>query len=220
MTKTKGIMYIAVGQEHLDLAIKSAESVLKFNPTANIKILANAPSTDLITDISHLVIFKSGWKKDVIVAFMKTQLNIYSPFDVTLYLDNDIRCVGDLSDVWQYCGDWLAVSLAFNPILPTDKSTDPEVVKTKECLGVIGNYTQYNTGVFLFQKLAHTKELFNQWREQWREFRNHENMAFTRLTTYGMPVDYLPSLFNQFYPDKHDLSILIHHIGWYKKYLE
>jgi hypothetical protein len=219
MIDSKGVVYIAVGKKHLDLAIKSAESVLKFNPTVNIKILSDAPSSDLVIDISYLVIFRSGWRKDVLVAFLKTQLNIYSPFDVTLYLDNDIRCVGDISDIWQYCGDWLAVAPAFNPIRPTDKSTDPEIVKTKEYLDVIGNYAQYNTGVFLFEKLPHTKELFNQWRQQWCEFRKHENMAFTRLTTYGIPVDYLPDKFNQFYPHKQDSSILIHYISWYKKYL-
>jgi hypothetical protein len=220
MTRTKGIVYIAVGKEHLELAIKSAQSVLKLNPTVNIKILADAPSSDLVIDISYLVIFRSGWKKDVLVAFLKTQLNIYSPFDMTLYLDNDIRCVGDISDIWQYCGDWLAVSPAFNSIRPTDRSTDAEIIKTKECLDIVGNYMQYNTGVFLFKKLAHTNELFNQWRQQWGEFRNHENMAFTRLTTYGIPVAYLPHKFNDFYPHRTGSSVLIHYISWYKKYLE
>lgn len=219
MTYTKGIIYIAVGQEHLDLAIKSAESVLVFNPTVNIKILADAPSSDLIIDISQLKIFNAGLKPDVLVACLKTQLNRLSPFHTTLYLDNDIRCVGDISDVWQYCGDWLALAPAFNPILSTDLDTDPEVVQTKLCMDIVGNYMQFNTGVFLFKKLPHTDELFNHWYQGWNEFKTHENMAYTRLTTYGIPVDYLPSVFNQFYPDKHDLSVLIHYISWYKKYL-
>lgn len=99
MQKTRGIVYIALGEQHLKLAIESAKSVLKFNPTVNIKILADSLDSDLITDVSYLAIFRSGWKKHVLVAFLKTQLNIYSPFDVTLYLDNDIRCVGDISDI-------------------------------------------------------------------------------------------------------------------------
>jgi hypothetical protein len=57
------------------------------------------------------------------------------------------------------------------------------------------------------------------WNMQWEEYKHHENMAFTRMIAMGMPVNELPSVYNDFYPNKSVNSKLVHYIAHYKQYL-
>jgi hypothetical protein len=220
-----GIVYIAIGNKHLEMAIASAKSIINTSSRAqNITILTDCQDRSIagmsIENISTFIRALRFKPAEELVAYLKTRLCDLTPYHRTLYLDNDTLAIADLSDVWQYCGKWIGVVPAYNPILSdVDYGDDLEIAKTKDCLATIGDYRQYNTGIFLFTKYHHVEKFFDLWHEEWKNFERFENMAFNRLVTYGMPVDYLPNVYNEFYPNRNSDSKLIHYIGGHKKHL-
>jgi hypothetical protein len=125
-----------------------------------------------------------------------------------------------ISKVWDYCTDNIAVAPAYNPLVKgIDYSGLAEELETYYYHLTADNWNQYNTGVFLFNKSENNTNLFRLWHEEWYRFRDYENMAFNRLCLHELEYTNLPSTYNQFYPDKNGDSILVHYIGWCKKYL-
>jgi hypothetical protein len=220
---TRGIIYIAISDKYRKMAVNSAQSVERnyIGECPRIMILSNYPrELKLSKYIYGCPIKLPAYSPDIATAYLKTKLHKFSPFDETLYLDCDTKAVADISDVWKYCGDNISVAHAFNPLKEDfDYRCNREAVETHRCLSVFGDFTQYNTGVFLFNKSKDTNSIFDAWRKQWHEFRYHENMAFNRLVSYGMTVNQLPAIYNNFYPNRSDDSKIVHYVGWYKKYL-
>jgi lipopolysaccharide biosynthesis glycosyltransferase len=224
-----GIVYIALGIDYLNMALDSMQSIFDtysiFGEFPNFRIF-----TDIELPLDNLVVNAPGFieyintdeypDKSIATAYLKTQLYNLSPFDKTLYLDCDTKIVGDISDIWSCADDFIAVAPAFNPIKENTFYSDPETKHTQYCLSVIGDFLQYNTGVFLFQKCASTQIEFDVWKMQWEEYRHHENMAFTRMVAMGMPVKELPHEYNSFYPLATNNDRIIHYIAHTKKYLK
>jgi lipopolysaccharide biosynthesis glycosyltransferase len=223
---TRGIVYIAIGLNYLEMAISSAMSVLAncIEPI-NIVIFTDLALTRdclgvSIRNITEHIEDVKQLSPGIISAYLKTQLYKLSPFDETLYLDSDVMAVADIKDVWSYCTDNIAVAPAYNPLSKGNNYSGlTEEIETSYYLLVDDSWKQYNTGVFLFNKSSVSYTVFMVWAEEWRRFRNYENMAFTRLNSYGFKFTELPSIYNQFYPDRNGDSVLIHYIGWCKKYL-
>lgn len=225
---TKGIVYIALGVEYLEMATNSILSIVenysKTEHLPNFKVFTDVdtssiPRIDQIPSFFQYINPVEYPDNGVATAYIKTILYHLSPFDITLYLDCDTKIVGDISKIWSYCGNRIAVSRAFNPIKEDTIYSDSECIKTQQQLSVIGDFTQYNTGVFLFKKSPNTKSIFRAWNDEWELFKNHENMAFNRLVAQGMGVDYLLPVYNDFYPNRCPQSVLVHYIAHYKKYL-
>jgi lipopolysaccharide biosynthesis glycosyltransferase len=223
---SRGIIYIAIGLNYLEMAISSAMSVLTncIDPI-DIVIFTDQPFnrnclgvsirniSDRIKDINHL-------SPGRIAAYLKTKLNKLTPFDQTLYLDSDLIAVQDISRIWDYCTDNIAVAPAYSPLINgINYSGLNEEVETCRYHLLAQSWKQFNTGVFLFNNSPITYRLFTIWNEEWERFKSYENMAFSRLCLYGFDFTQLPSIYNQFYPHRTGDSILIHYIGWCKKYL-
>jgi hypothetical protein len=226
MQENKGIVYIALGSEYVQMACKSIESIL----------VNSSESYDfcIITDIDfgHNLLIKFGQITTLLIepidpsnlgastAYLKTRLIYLSPFDKTLYVDCDIRAVRDIACIWSYCGESIAVASAFNPICANEfYPVDSEQEETQKYLSSLGDFTQYNTGLFLFKKSSQLQYVFDMWLVEWIKYKQHESMAFNRLVAKGMPVNYLLSIYNDFYPNKNIDSVLVHYIGGYKKHL-
>ena len=223
---TRGVVYIAIGLNHLEMAISSAMSVLaNCVEPVNIVVFTNlALNRDClglsIRNISEHIQDVKDLSNGIIAAYVKTKLNQLSPFDETLYLDTDVMAVKNIKGVWNYCGDNIAVAPAYNPLSKGNNYSGlAEEIETSYRMLVNSNWNQCNTGVFLFNKSLNTYSLFTAWVREWEKFKKYENMAFTRLSAYGFKFNDLPSIYNQFYPDRNEKSILIHYIGWCKKYL-
>jgi lipopolysaccharide biosynthesis glycosyltransferase len=223
---SKGIVYIAIGLNYLEMAISSAMSVLtQCVQPIDIVIFTDLPfNRDClgvsIKNISDRIKDVKDLSPDRISSYLKTKLNQISPFDQTLYLDSDVIAVQDISKIWDYCGDNIAIAPAYNPILQySDYSGLSEELETYYYHLISENCTQYNTGVFLFNKSDNTTNVFKAWHNEWYQFRNHEGMAFNRLCVHEFEYINLPPIYNQFYPQRNGDSILIHYIGWCKKYL-
>jgi Glycosyl transferase family 8 len=224
--KSKGIIYIAIGDEYVRMAIESAKSIASHyigSKCPPIVILTDNPiDLGISLDISMSAIgIKYPANPSVGTAYLKTRLNYLSEFEQTLYLDCDTRVVGDLSPIWDCIGDSIAVAPAYNPIQKYfNYPHDPEASETSIILSKIDDYTQYNTGVLLFEDTLYVDNIFRLWLKEWRRFKHLDNKAFTRAISQGVSVDSLDAKYNQFYPDINADSIIIHYIGVYKQYLK
>jgi lipopolysaccharide biosynthesis glycosyltransferase len=223
MMENQGIVYIAIGQSHLELAIASAQSVIDTaSEPQSITILCDLDYVDANSKISFVNIAQyagAHWQdKSNLVAYLKTKLYRLTPYEKTLYLDNDIRAVKDLSSIWDYVEDGIGFCKAFNPLIK--ERSYPVGSEEAYTANVIDDWNQYNSGMFLFTDSSAMFAFFENWNRQWHKFKHHENMALTRLFNHSpvRPIE-LPSKFNDFYPSKNRDSILIHYIGGYKKYL-
>jgi Nucleotide-diphospho-sugar transferase len=227
LNNMNGIVYIALGHEHLQLALKSISSIYDTGsfPLAAIITDSTSETTLLIgnsevkiINISHLC--SKALSPDIISAYLKTQLYKLSPFDKTLFLDTDVRAARNIDAIWTYRNKSIAVAPAFDPIRDTDIfQSDSEEHYTQRWFDVYDNYTQYNTGVFLFEKCNEVKAVFEKWEDEYNRFQHHENMAFNRLVAQGLQVDYLLQVYNDFYPKRTTDSVLVHYIGGYKHFL-
>jgi hypothetical protein len=225
-----GIAYLAIGLSYLQQAVLSAISVIEHTASCpNITIYTDVywSSNVLIKDCENINIENishycdCSLSPDVLSAYLKTKLYELSPFNKTLFLDTDIRAVGDVSYIWSYCNKSIAVARAFSPLYAeANYSEGSEEKYTQKSLSILGDFAQYNTGVFLFEKCDRISEIFELWNREWHMFKKHENMSFTRITTQGVNVDFLDSKYNQFYPDANLDSILIHYIDSYKIHLD
>jgi alpha-N-acetylglucosamine transferase len=221
--ENRGIVYIAIGQKALEMAIDAAKSVIdRSHESPSITVLCDREFSDADTGISFVNIGNySGayWKNgSCAAAYLKTCLHRLSPYDKTLYLDNDIRAVKSIDNLWDYVDEGIGFCNAFNPLI---KDRDyPDNSEELYTANVITNWHQYNAGMFLFVKSDLTFDFFENWNHQWKKFRNHENMALTRLLDYSqIKLIQLPCKFNDFYPNKNQNSILVHYISHYKEYL-
>jgi Glycosyl transferase family 8 len=220
--KTQGIVYVAIGEKALSMAITSAQSVIDTSSARQlITIFCDVDRSGIDSEMSFIDLspYSESYFKDksCLAAYLKTKLYELSPYDKTLYLDNDIRAIKDISSIWDYVRDGIGLSKAFRPLIKGCKYA--EGLEESYTANVISNWHQYNSGMFLFVKSPLMSSFFNNWYREWSKFKNHENMALTRLLDYSkvQPIE-LPSKYNEFYPDRNASSILIHYISHYKKY--
>jgi Glycosyl transferase family 8 len=238
--ESRGIVYIAIGLEHLERARQSADSLMlksESNRLLNITIFTDciSPQRNLlggfgddgigfnIRSIRNSLQPIAHWDSDKIAACVKTWIYDLSPYDKTLFLDDDIKAIKCIDSIWDKVEDGIGFARAFNPLLPL-KNRYPgssEESQTIDAMKTSGDFTQYNSGVFLFTRNRLVENFFQFWNLEYSLFRKHENMALTRvLNEYmGLPqITELDKKYNDFYPNKDDHSVLIHFIGHYKKY--
>ena len=181
---TKGIIYIAIGESHLKLAINSAISIIKTGYNDKFLILTDVEvKYNLIKcqiqfkDISQITNSIADLSPDKLVAYLKTRLYKYSPFDKTLFLDNDIRAVKPINSIWGFTNDWIGFASAYNPInLHDQHQANSEELATSQIL-TSDNLTQYNSGMFLFGKSSELVVFFDGWFREWLRFKKHENIS-------------------------------------------
>jgi hypothetical protein len=223
--KSKGIVYIAIGKKYLDMSVKSASSIINTSSSKEKIVIFTDCEVEICRDISienissYIATF-NYLSPDSLSAWLKTQINILTPFSETLCLDCDIKAINDISSIWDYSSEYITIAKALNPLVKDAYyKNNREAIETAKCLEFIGDYTQYNTGVFLFKDSEAINGIFKMWEKEWEKFKHYENMAFNRLISYGLPVVELPSRYNTFYPDRNHDSVLVHYPGGYKKYL-
>lgn len=90
--KKRGVLYIAWGKSHVDVARRSAASVKKWNPDLGTAIWCNA--FDDTTGFDQSFAIPDG------LARPKVDLLCDTPFDETLYMDNDTIVRADLGSMF------------------------------------------------------------------------------------------------------------------------
>jgi hypothetical protein len=198
-----GIVYVAYGDDYLDMAVASALSVKQYSkiPTA---IFCDREGIDLIkVDIPNAMYGDRA---------IKTQLYKYSPFDKTLYLDCDtlIDSYG-IEDIFNY--NAIGMCEAFNPL--NEFAIDLESQYTWKLLP--DNFIQYNTGVILFDKSNESSEIFDTWYHEWLRFGTRDNLALHRaIASRKIEIDLLPRSYNHLYSQS-GKSIVTHYADLFGK---
>ncbi|TKX73486.1 hypothetical protein EXE46_14165 [Halorubrum sp. GN11_10-6_MGM] len=150
MNMEKGVLYVVTGEQYLNEAERSAESLKN---TTNIHCT-------LITDQCHETnIFDSvnivSNDPDSPDKLYKIENMTKTPYEKTIFLDSDTyicRNISPLFDIIKYFD--LAVSHA--PIRSTHR-----IPELPNC------FPEYNTGVICYQKNKQTQELFNKWKNNY-----------------------------------------------------
>lgn len=215
----RGIVYIAIGKKYLEMSIASARSL---NTQQSIAIITDTYLDCVLPENAWIIYVRNESNLSPIQfsAYLKTRLDQISPFDQTLFLDSDIRAVQDFKGIWDWLGNGISIAKAYNPIRADINYPSSEQNYTKHLMSVADSFVQYNSGVFLFSKTSEMKSFFNEWTNQWKLYRDCENMALTRvLVNSDTPICRLPNRYNEFYPYRNSDSCLVHYIGGFKNKL-
>lgn len=112
----------------------------------------------------------------------KVMLDLWTPFDDTLYLDADTRVQGDLSRGFDMLDDGWEMLITPSTNQGSDNMwhvAEPEreeTYLTYQCSDVL----QLQGGVFWFRKCEAVTRLFAAWREQWQHYARYDQAALLR----------------------------------------
>ncbi|MDA0267329.1 MAG: putative nucleotide-diphospho-sugar transferase [Cyanobacteria bacterium] len=182
----RGVIYLAVNHHsYLEAALISAVALRAQDGQIPIIIISNLP------DLNYLPLERYAITprclEPLIMAdsmglsrWLKTQINAYSPYDETLFLDADMLPLGNLSSLWPYLdqGDIAMATDRMAEIGLCDHVAPEEVQFTLDRLSP--HTTHFNSGVLLWRRTATTEALFAQWHQEWQRFRRHDQLALAR----------------------------------------
>ncbi len=199
----RGVIYGAIGGKHLQLAIASAKSVAQHNPELSILIVTDQPQTpiDCQYRIFILPIDTDQWEGGALQSnfersrLLKMSLNTFSPFTVSLYLDNDTLCRGSLEPLWEVLGD-RAFAAAVDEYPTVGECIHACTAEKEMTIAELGaESTQFNGGVLLWRKGEESRQIFDTWRKEWGIFRRIDQLALARTLQYHQVVK-LPEIYN------------------------
>jgi lipopolysaccharide biosynthesis glycosyltransferase len=117
----------------------------------------------------------------------KLNLDILSPYDITLYLDVDTQVNQDISIGFEIIEDGWDIAIVpsgrqgydvLGHIPEDDRNFTLEYLDTEPL--------NLQAGVFFFNRLT-TKPLFEMWRQEWQKFKQYDQAAFLRAL-YQCPL--------------------------------
>lgn len=178
-TLTRGICYVVYGFKARNEFQMSSRTLQHFN-----KIITALVADDKVNGRTKRIRFtqpehytniqKSRWAK--------VNLDQWSPFQQTLYLDADTRIRGDVSLGFDILNDGFDLVICpsiqqANNILHHVGEDDKE--HTLQSIGY-DDALQFQGGVFYFRKSRAMRALFETWREEWLRFENQDQGALIR----------------------------------------
>lgn len=168
-----GACYIAYGPNAHNAMQESKKSLLKHN-AIDVAICSDQSTHIADMPIRYDNVQRSRWAK--------VNLDLWSPFDYTLYLDADTKVNGDITAGFELLvNGWdVAISASENqyPRLlwhcsERDKEDTFKILGSREVL-------QYQAGVFFFRKSDAVKMLFENWRNEWLKYKEQDQGALLR----------------------------------------
>lgn len=203
---TRGVVYLAIDAwSYLELAVISACALHQVSPEMAIVILSNLDCPELQTQLAKLNIFiKSIVVPDperldraMVSRWLKIHLNNLNLFDETLYLDSDILPVKPIDEIWSFLelGDILISPDRFPQISECKYIAREEIDYTLKICPP--DSVQYNGGVILWKKSPQTQTLFDTWQQEWRVFKQQDQLALCRaIQTTKVEIVPLPRPYN------------------------
>ena len=170
---TCGVCYIAYGLPAQQAYSESKKSLLRHN---DIDVTLCSELSPHIQDmpIRYDNVQRSRWAK--------VNLDIWSEYDYTLYLDADTKVNDSLLAGFDYLRDgWdIAISASANQgsrllkhCSEQDKELTFKMVGSRDVL-------QYQAGVFFFRKSDAVKAFFKNWRSEWLKVKEQDQGALLR----------------------------------------
>lgn len=176
IVSSRGVCLIAYGEKaerEADLCIRSLRRYHDW--PYMVATNSNGPnSTNRFLPKDYTDVQKSRWSK--------VTLDLWSPFDETLYLDADTRAQGDLSAGFDMlCDGWDMV------ITPSSNQADqnmwhvaPDEREYTYLLYQCADVLQLQGGVFWLRKSEAVTRFFEAWRMEWQRWRQFDQAALLR----------------------------------------
>jgi len=163
---SQGILYMVTGDEYVDEARQSAQSITAVMPNVEIAIATDTTDTDLST-FDHVIDYQFERKvvDDRTWLLNSTIPAGLSPFDRTLFLDSDTYVAADVSEVFDLLDDF---DLAMTP---SPKRTQVEELPEP--------WHRFNCGVIAYRDTPAVREFLDNWNDIYRE----------RLPKQDSPID-------------------------------
>jgi hypothetical protein len=196
-----GIVYLAVGDEHVALAAVSVAQVRKVGYRGPIRIVTDAttwpggdPEVELVT--------VSGDVRWVAPRHHKTTIFDHA-YPITLFLDADVIPIAAIDAIWQQLED-AEVALA-EELSSVQGFIDYYWDKPESSRLELAHMLQlglatrpfYNSGVILFRRTDAVAGLFRAWHDEWRRFGQWDQPALVRaLARTDLAVRTLPKVWN------------------------
>ena len=169
-----GVLYIAFGDNARRQAQYSINYLRRFHDWP-VSVIAESG----VFDGADFIPFPD---EDAGARWAKVNLDLITPYDMTLYMDADTRTQGDLSAGFEILSDgWELV------IIPSPNQGDEVLwhcdsddrIETFKDYGT-SNVLQLQGGVFWFRKCDNVVRFFEAWRDEWQKFRGQDQAALLR----------------------------------------
>ena len=177
-----GCIYVAFGYEYLMLATYSVTTLKRHTPDLAITLVTNVPIRTIFHEGAPL--FENIIYEDVEQnsnRLSKLEVDLYSPYEKTLYLDCDTEIRADVAPMFGLLDMYEFAARIF----PDGTNQLVEVfdgIKAPE-LGL----SVWNGGVFFFRKCHQTNEFFDRWRDNFHSMGFGTDQPALMRTLYNMP---------------------------------
>jgi hypothetical protein len=157
-----GVIYIATGEKYINEAVTSATSLKRFNPDLPVTLFTDAAVN--VACFDAVVPITSGPRPERICN-NKIHLIGQSPYERTLYLDDDTYITGDLTELFALL-DRFDIATAHAPVrISTNmlrlRELQPE--RPNQMPGLA--FPEQNAGVILFRQSSRMKAFLHHWLE-------------------------------------------------------
>ncbi len=190
---SQGILYIATGEEHIRTAMRSALSVRKHSPNLGIHLFADWPDHDFNFDKDPAP-FTSVGRVGAPHRRSKVDYLPQTPFDQTLYLDNDSALNADVHEMFQLLERY---DLALGHIDPRSEEESIAIWK----ITLPPSFPFYNSGVILYRKTPDVITFLETWRDAYKQagLRRDETTLRELLWLSSLRLSILPPNYNARY---------------------
>jgi len=181
---TRGICYVAYGDKALNECAQSLETLRWYHKKLPVTVISDK-SHALHADYKHAQSVDAGGR------WAKLNLDTWSPYDETLYIDADTRIRERLDVLFQSLEDGYEFV-----IVPSNNQSAGNLLwhvsegERETTYDEVG-YTplQLQGGVFAFRKTDAVLALFEAWREEWERYKDQDQGALLRAI-HRVPVRY------------------------------
>jgi hypothetical protein len=154
---TRGVVYVAIGEEYLSEAETSATSLKRHNDISTAVFTDSATESACFDRVITVEGAEAGFAAKI--EYMRQ-----SPFDRTLYLDTDTWITDDISDLFSLLDGFEIAAKHKSGFYPTGPLDYPDVPKS---------FPEYNTGIIAFRSTPSVTKFFRAWHEEYSRYVDH-----------------------------------------------
>lgn len=196
----QGVLYLVVNDlKYSEYMNTSIDSLRKSNYSGDIHVLTNLPLEER-KDISYQQIEVSAGRESIRISRdIKTQLNKYTPFERTLFLDCDTLILNDISKIWEFAdkGNFLLArdsKPTLGDVTPIDiRFRTDELLHTHLSTESITPY--YSSSTILWNTCEESTKIFQEWHTEWLKFKFTDQMSLARALA-NKKIEELSHIYN------------------------
>jgi hypothetical protein len=217
MTLTRGVVYVAFGREYDNQAAHSAQIIRRYSDIP-IFVLSNlekgnrSPVWESLGGVRFQYLASADPENDTRNRLFKISLDLYSPFDISLFCDTDTAVQSsEFLKGFDEAEKYDVMFSVRNVAKTRGQLPDVNYKKAFDMFGMKLPGTIYKEGVFFFCRTLPTRRLFAQWEDCWQKMNVGRDMpplfAACQLTP-GVRIGVLPYGW-----DSRDGHIIVHGHG-------